>query len=66
MAKDQLAERAEEIVDTWVESNVEQDDRIGSDQFLVRRSELVHLVFSTMEIVLRRVSQGLFNRTEKE
>ena len=57
-ASEQMSARAGEIVDVWT-TTVKDENRIGEDQFLVKRSDLVALVLGTMEIVLRRISRGI-------
>lgn len=49
---------AEEITDAWT-AQLNKDEHIGQAQFLVKRSDLIHLVASTIEIMLRRISHGL-------
>jgi len=55
---DPLTERAEEIVDVWT-SHLGSDEQIGRDRYLLKRSDLVHLVLATLEIALRRVAGGI-------
>lgn len=61
MASDLLAARAADIANIWTE-NLSEDKRIGEDRFILHRTDLAALVMGTMEIMLRRISEGLSNK----
>lgn len=58
MTSDQMLGVADQIVDQWT-SHLGSDEQIGSERYLLKRSDLSHLVLATLEIAIRRASRAV-------